>query len=124
MSLYCRKTLKEAGRKNAKYFFEPAKLSLEFFGKHFGLEYMFDKSDILICPEYTIGAMEYPGAITFSERYLPDSKASKALIGTRARTTMHEVSHMWFGNTVSVEWWNDTWLKESFADYIAYECCA
>jgi len=122
MTLYCRQTLIMYAKKEAYSFFEAHKESIKFYAETFGLDYMFDKCDICICPEYTIGAMEYPGAITYNEFYLPRSTPSIGVISRRASTSMHEVSHMWFGNTVSIDWWNDTWLKESFADYISYEC--
>lgn len=122
MTFYCRRSLKEYGEKEAHVFFEAQCLSIEFFSETFGLPFMFEKADMIICPEYTIGAMEYPGAITFTERYLPRAESSKALKSARVNTTMHEVSHMWFGDCVSVEWWNDTWLKESFADLVSFIC--
>lgn len=125
MTLYCRKSLIQFGKANAKYFFEPGKFALKYYSDCFGLDYMFDKCDFVICPEYTIGAMEYPGSVSYSESYLPRSNPpSTDLNGRRARVVSHELAHMWFGDTVSVEWWNDTWLKESFADFIAYECAA
>src|SRR5699024_7761601 len=68
-------------------------------------------------PEYNLGAMENPGLITFNESYIFTSRATTSEYMHRATTIMHEMSHMWFGNLVTMQWWDDLWLKESFADF-------
>ena len=69
-------------------------------------------------PEYNLGAMENPGCVTFTERYLFREKPTRAQLSQRANTILHEMAHMWFGDLVTPKWWNDNWLKESFAEYM------
>jgi len=88
--------------------------------KYFGRNYPFRKLDLIAIPEYWPGAMENPGAVTFSDRILlVDGKsASIAQKRTIARVMAHEFSHMWFGDLVTMAWWDDLWLNESFADWL------
>jgi aminopeptidase N len=122
MSIYCRESMVQFIEPQAHNFFEFHKRGIEYYEKSFGMAFMFTKGDIIVCPEYTIGAMENPGAITYSERLCPRGPNSVAELSRRGRVAMHELAHMWFGDAVSVEWWNELWLKESFADYVAYQC--
>ena len=69
-------------------------------------------------PEYNLGAMENPGLVTFTENYVFTSRAADSQYQGRANTLMHEMAHMWFGDLVTMQWWDDLWLKESFADYM------
>jgi aminopeptidase N len=122
MTIYCRETMKDFIKLQTHEFFEHHKKAIEYYEQIFGLDFMFNKADMIICPEYTIGAMEYPGAITYSEALFARGKPSIKEISSAGRVGMHELSHMWFGDCVTSYWWNDTWLKESFADYVAYLC--
>jgi aminopeptidase N len=122
MDIYCRESMFQFVEPEAHNFFEFHKRGIEYYEKSFGMAFMFEKSDIIVCPEYTIGAMENPGAITYSERLLPRGPNTVAELSRRGRVGMHELAHMWFGDAVSIKWWNDTWLKESFADYVSYQC--
>lgn len=124
MSIYCRESMVQFIEPQAHNFFEFHKRGIEYYEKCFGMKFMFEKSDIIVCPEYTIGAMENPGAITYSERLCPRGPNTIAELSRRGRVAMHELAHMWFGDAVSVEWWNELWLKESFADYVAYQCAS
>ena len=123
MNIYCRKSLLPYVQNRAGEIFEFCKLGIEWYEQNFDFEYPFSKCDTIFCPEFTIGGMEYPGAITYSERHMPTSlKQSLSTVSNRGNVILHEISHMWFGDLVALRWWNDTWLKESFADFICYFC--
>ncbi|MBS1672386.1 MAG: aminopeptidase N [Actinobacteria bacterium] len=91
---------------------------LDFFHDAFAFPYPWGKYDQIFVPEYNIGAMENPGLVTFTESYLPRGAATRAQRQARANTILHEMAHMWFGDLVTMRWWDDLWLKESFADYM------
>lgn len=121
-AIYCRESMAQFVEPQAHNIFEYNKRGIEYYEEAFGMDYMFTKIDTIICPEYTIGAMEYPGAVTYSERLCPRGPNSIEDISLRGKVIMHELAHMWFGDAVSIQWWNDTWLKESFADFACYIC--
>jgi aminopeptidase N len=122
MRIYCRETMQPFIKLQSHQFFSHHKAAIEYYENIFGMDFMFNKSDMIICPEYTIGAMEYPGAITYSENLFARGAPSIREVTLAGRVGMHELSHMWFGDCVTSYWWNDTWLKESFADFCAYLC--
>jgi alanyl aminopeptidase len=88
---------------------------------YFGTKYPYEKLDLIAVPEYWFGAMENPGAITFNDKILLIDPAAASLAQKRsvAMVTMHELAHMWFGDLVTMSWWDDLWLNESFADWLA-----
>ncbi|MBI4225843.1 M1 family metallopeptidase, partial [Candidatus Roizmanbacteria bacterium] len=106
-----------------KFALECAKNSLEYFEEYFDYLYPLKKLDLIAVPEFATGAMENWGAITFRENALlfyPD-KSSKATMQRIAEVVAHEIAHQWFGNLVTMKWWDDLWLNESFATYMAYK---
>ncbi|MCU1568579.1 MAG: aminopeptidase [Pseudarthrobacter sp.] len=116
LALYCRASMADSF--DAHELFRLTKKGLDFFNRLFDYPYPWGKYDQAFVPEYNLGAMENPGLVTFTESYVFTSRATDAQYQARANTLMHEMAHMWFGDLVTMQWWADLWLKESFADYM------
>ncbi len=122
LGLYCRASL--AQYLDPDELFRVTKQGFDYYHRVFDYPYPFDKYDQLFVPEFNAGAMENAGAVTFLEDYVFRSKVSRARYERRAETILHELGHMWFGDLVTMRWWDDLWLNESFATYISTLCQA
>ncbi|GAA2038275.1 aminopeptidase N [Yaniella flava] len=109
---------------DAEELFDHTRRGLTWFHEQFQLPYPWGKYDQAFVPEYNLGAMENPGLVTFNEAYIFTSRATIAQHTGRATTIMHEMTHMWFGNLVTMKWWDDLWLKEAFADFFGSKAVA
>ncbi|MDQ2943502.1 MAG: aminopeptidase N, partial [Candidatus Dormibacteraeota bacterium] len=118
LGLYCRQSLKKY--LDSDEIFEITRRGFDFFEHRFGHGYPFGKYDQLYVPEFASGAMENAGCVTHNERMIFRSKVTDSQRMSRAETTLHEMAHMWFGDLVTMKWWDDLWLNESFAEYMGY----
>ena len=114
LRLACRRTL--ARYLDADDVCEVTRAGLDFFHERYGVTFPWGSYDQIYVPEYNLGAMENPGCITFNESYISRSTPTFTERQRRANTTLHEMCHMWFGDLATPAWWDDLWLKESFAE--------
>ncbi len=115
LGVYCRQSLAEY--LDADEILEVTRQGLDFFHGSFGIKYPFGKYDQLFVPEFKEGAMENAGCVTFVEAYIFRSRVTDFAREARGETILHEMAHMWFGDLVTMRWWDDLWLNESFATW-------
>ena len=118
LGIFCRNSL--AQFLDPEDIFDLTKAGFEFFEKQFQIGYPFGKYDQLFVPEFNAGAMENAGCVTFLEDMIFRSRVTDAAYEQRANTILHEMAHMWFGDLVTMTWWDDLWLNESFAEWAAH----
>jgi aminopeptidase N len=117
LGLYCRRSL--AQHLEPEEVFNLTRRGLDFYTELFGRDYPFTKYDQIFVPEFALGAMENVGCVTIDEHNVFRSAATEADRLARANVILHELAHMWFGNLVTMRWWDDLWLNEAFATYLA-----
>jgi aminopeptidase N len=122
LGIFCRASL--APHMDHERLFTETKQGFGFYHRNFGVRYPFGKYDQLFVPEFNAGAMENVGAVTFLEDYVFRSRVTRSLYERRAETVLHEMAHMWFGDLVTMAWWDDLWLNESFATWASVICQA
>jgi aminopeptidase N len=115
LGIFCRQSL--AGYLDPDEIFEVTRQGFDFYHDAFGVRYPFGKYDQLFVPEFKAGAMENAGCVTFLEAYVFRSRVTDTVREARGETILHEMAHMWFGDLVTMRWWDDLWLNESFATW-------
>jgi aminopeptidase N len=122
LGIFCRQSL--ARYLDPDEIFEITRQGFDFYHQAFGIKYPFGKYDQLFVPEFKEGAMENAGAVTFLEDYVFRSRVTDFARESRGETILHEMAHMWFGDLVTMRWWDDLWLNESFATWAGTEAQA
>ncbi|WP_370145102.1 aminopeptidase N [Streptacidiphilus sp. EB129] len=121
LGLHCRRSLGPYLEADAEEILETTRRSFDHYHRVFEQRYPFDSYDQCFVPEFNAGAMENPGCVTFRDEFVFRSAVTDAEREERALVVAHEMAHMWFGDLVTMRWWDDLWLNESFAEYWAYQ---
>ncbi|MFD6416751.1 aminopeptidase N [Streptomyces sp. NPDC060194] len=122
--LHCRRSLAPHLEADADELLDITRACYDRYHEKFDEPYPFDSYDQAFVPEFNAGAMENPGLVTFRDEYVFRSAVTDTQRQTRAVTIAHEMAHMWFGDLVTLQWWDDIWLNESFAEYMGYQTVA
>ncbi|MDT4986404.1 MAG: aminopeptidase [Micromonosporaceae bacterium] len=118
LGIHCRAALADHLDRDADEVFGITAACFDRYHEVFGVRYPFGKYDQVFVPEFNVGAMENPGCVTFRDEFVFRSAVTEAERTTRAMVIAHEMAHMWFGNLVTMRWWDDLWLNEAFAEYL------
>lgn len=120
LGIYCRQSL--AQDCDYERYFRWTLQGLHFYNEFFGVPYPFAKYDQVLVPEFESCAMENVGCVVYTDDYIYSDQPSAVMLADAADSFLHEMAHMWFGNLVTMQWWDDLWLNESFATYISQVC--
>lgn len=124
LRLQCRKSLAKYLETSKEMYFTTTMCGIDFYEKLFSTNYPWSKLDQAFVPDYSMGAMENVGIVVYRDEYIERSEElfSETKKENIMNTFLHEISHMWFGNFVTMKWWDDLWLNESFANFVSYIC--
>jgi hypothetical protein len=124
LGVHARASLEPYLREQAPRMLATTRTCLDHYHRLFGIRYPFQEYHQVFVPEFNAGAMENPGCVTFRDTYVFRGAATPDQLFERDNTIAHEMAHMWFGDLVTMRWWDDLWLNESFAEYMAYRASA
>jgi len=123
MRVFCRKSLAKYLERQKEDWFRVTREGIRYYSEMFDTPYPFSKLDQVFAPDYNMGAMENVGCVLYRDQYVRrDEEWTQVRKENIYNTILHEISHMWFGNLVTMKWWDDLWLNESFANMISYMC--